>query len=94
MARADGPLEVLVELLSAARDAGLAARGQLAARAARQLGIPAETAERYLTEQVRYEFGAKEQSGVRAFYRMAVAEGLAPEGLRLRMASPGGGEGP
>jgi len=94
VARVDGPLEVLVELLSAARDAGLAAREQLAARAARELGIPAETAERYLTERVRYEFGAKERSGVRAFYRMAVEEGLAPEGVRLRMAPAGRGEGP
>ena len=94
VARADGPLEVLVELLSAARDAGLAAREQLAARAAGELGVPAEAARRYLMEQVRYEFGAKEQRGVRAFYRMAVEEGLAPEGVRLRTASPGGGEGP
>jgi len=94
VARADGPVELLVELLSEARDSGLAAREQLAARAARELGIPAAVAGPYLMEQVRYEFGAKEQNGLRAFYRMAVEEGLAPEGVRLRMARAGGGERP
>jgi len=94
VARADGPVELLIELLSQARDSGLAAREQLAARAARELGIPAATAGPYLMEQVRYEFGAKEQTGLRAFYRMAVEEGLAPEGVRLRMARAGGGRHP
>ena len=91
VARADVPLGPLVELLSAARDSGLAARHELAGRAAGELGIPAETAGRYLMEQVRYEFSAKEQSGLRAFYRMAMEEGLAPEGVRLRMAGAGRG---
>lgn len=94
VARADGPVELLVELLSQARDSGLAAREQLAARAARELGIPAEVTGPYLMEQVRYGFGAKERSGVRAFYRMAVEEGLAPEGVHLRMARAGGGGHP
>ncbi len=94
VARADGPVELLVELLSQARDSGLAAREQLAARAARELNIPAATTGPYLMEQVRYGFGAKERNGLRAFYRMAVEEGLAPEGVRLRMARAGGGGHP
>ena len=94
VARSDGPVELLVELLSQARDSGLAAREQLAARAVRELNIPAEVAGPYLMEQVRYEFGAREQNGLRAFYRMAVEEGLAPEGVRLRLARAGGGGHP
>lgn len=94
VARADGPLEALVALLSAARDSGLAAREELAARAARDLGIPAETAARYLAEQIRYAFGADEQRGLEAFYRMAVDEGLAPEGVRLQVTRAGGGKAP
>jgi len=91
VARADGAVERLIALLSQSRDAGLAARGHMAARAASELGIPAERAKSYLVDQVRYEFGANEQRGLGAFYRMAVDEGLAPEGVRLRLAGTGGG---
>lgn len=83
MARADAPLAYLMALLTEARDRGLAARESIAEEGARAIGIPAEAAARYLLEQVRYGFGPKEQAGLRAFYRMAAEEGLAPEGVRL-----------
>jgi chorismate dehydratase len=83
-ARADAPLETIAALLSEARDRGLAAREAIAAEAP-SLGVPADIARRYLLEQVRYEFGPKEQDGLRAFYRMAAEDGLAPEGVRLRL---------
>jgi len=92
VARAVGPIDRLVQVLAAARDAGLAARDELAERGARAVGITAQAARRYLTDQVRYDFGSKEQDGLRAFYRMAAEDGMAPEGMRLRMARPGGGE--
>jgi chorismate dehydratase len=91
VARAGGPLERLVEVLGEARDRGLAARETLAGEGAAALGIPADVARRYLVDQVRYEFGNSEQDGLRTFYRMATEEGLAPEGMRLRVARPGGG---
>jgi chorismate dehydratase len=90
VARASGPLARLVEILAAARDRGLPARKDLAVRAAKTLGISAEAARLYLTEQVHYTFGEKEQDGLRAFYRMVAEDGLAPEGVRLRVAHPSG----
>jgi chorismate dehydratase len=86
MARADAPLGRLMEVLTEARDRGLAARESIADEAVRVLGLPADLARRYLLEQVRYGFGSKEFEGLRAFYRMAAEEGLAPEGVRLRLA--------
>ena len=86
MARADAPLGRLTEVLTEARDRGLAARESIADEAARVLGLPVDLARRYLLEQVRYGFGSKEFEGLRAFYRMAAEEGLAPEGVRLTLA--------
>ncbi len=84
VARADGPLDRLAALLSAALERGLEAREALAAQAPETNGVQADVALRYLTEQVRYNFGPKEQEGLRVFYRMAAEEGLAPDGGRLR----------
>lgn len=94
VARAGADLPRLVEVLSAARDQGLAAREELAARAAQTLGLSVETAQTYLTHQVRYDFGNRERNGLRAFYRMAADEGLAPEGVRLRVAPAVGDTAP
>ena len=88
MARTDAPLGRLTEMLAEARDRGLAARESIAEKAARELGLPGDVARRYLLDEVRYGFGPKEQEGLRAFYRMAAEEGLAPEGVRLRLARP------
>ena len=84
VARADGPIARLTELLSAARDRGLEGREAIADAAASELGVSTEITRRYLTEQVRYTFGSKEKEGLRLFYRMAAEEGLAPESARLR----------
>jgi chorismate dehydratase len=85
MARTDAPLGRLTEMLAEARDRGLAARESIAGEAARELGLPGDVARRYLLDEVRYGFGPKEQEGLRAFYRMAAEEGLAPEGVRLNL---------
>ncbi|HUU30917.1 MAG TPA: menaquinone biosynthesis protein [Phycisphaerae bacterium] len=98
VARADAPLERLIDMLTLARDRGLAAREAMAEEAHRALGLPLASARRYLLSQVRYEFGRKEQDGLRAFHRMAADGGLAPEGGRLRFppkpACPVGRSGP
>jgi len=88
-ARVGSPVGRLIEMLTAARDRGLKAREALAAEAAPTLGLDADAARRYLMDEIRYEFGPKEQDGLRAFYRMAAEEGLAPEGVRLRFARAG-----
>ena len=86
VARADAPLGRLMDVLASARDAGLAARDQIAAEAPAACGVPADVARRHLFEQVQYGFGHKEQQGLEVFYRMAVEEGLAPDGVHLEMA--------
>ena len=88
--RADGPLARLSALLTAARDRGLAAREEIAAASPTEFGVPVDVARRHLFEQVRYAFGPRERDGLRAFYRMAAEEGLAPEGVRLQMARESG----
>jgi len=85
VARADARLARLSELLADARDEGLEAREEIAARAEAERGIPADVARRHLEEQVKYAFGRKEREGLLAFYRMAAEEGLAPPGVRLRL---------
>ncbi len=94
VARADVDVPAAVEALAAARDRGLAAREELAERAAERLEIPPEVARRYLLEQVRYDFGEQERRGLMTFYRMAAEEGLAPEGGRLRLAPAADASGP
>jgi predicted solute-binding protein len=76
-------------VLAEARDAGRAAREALAARAAAERGIPAGTALHYLAEQMHYGFGRAEREGLAHFYALAVEEGLAPAGGRLRLAPAG-----
>ena len=84
--RADGPVARLSALLAAARDRGLAAREEIAAVAPEEFGVPADIARRHIFEQIQYTFGQRDRDGLRAFYRMAAEEGLAPDGVRLRMA--------
>ena len=86
VARADAPLGRLMDVLASARDAGLAARDQIAAEAPAACGVPVDVARRHLFEQVQYGFGPREQQGLEVFYRMAAQEGLAPDGVRLEMA--------
>lgn len=85
-ARADADLGRLSTVLAEARVAGLAAVDVLVDRAVERLGLEAAAARRYLTHQVRYAFGSLERKGLRAFYAMAVEEGLAPPDARLRVA--------
>jgi len=84
--RADGPVARLSALLAAARDRGLAAREEIAAVAPEAFGVPVDIARRHIFEQIQYTFGQRDRDGLRAFYRMAAEEGLAPDGVRLRMA--------
>ena len=87
VARADGPVERLTTLLHSARERGLRAIEALADAAPEAHGVPADRARRYLEDEIRYDFGSKERTGLEAFFRMAAEEGLAPDGVHLRMAS-------
>jgi chorismate dehydratase len=86
VARQDAPLDTVAELFATARDAGLAAREALAARAEEELDIPADVARRHLVSEVHYQLGPREREGLRTFYRLVSEAGLAPEGVRLRFS--------
>jgi chorismate dehydratase len=86
VAPAGGPLDRIRAILAEATARGLDARMAIADEAAAKGKIPPDVARRFLMDQTRYAFGAKEQQGLAAFLKMAGAEGLAPEGVRLRLA--------
>jgi predicted solute-binding protein len=68
-------------VLNEARDEGIRQLGRIAAREAAVLEIPRELATRYLRENLHFKLGRKEREGLRRFYEMCVAHGLAPRGL-------------
>ncbi len=83
VARADAPIQRLLAILGEAAAKGLAARESMAAEAAAKGKIPLEVVRRFLMDQTRYAFGAKELQGLTAFLEMAGQDGLAPDAVRL-----------
>jgi chorismate dehydratase len=71
--------------LAAARDAGLAARDAIAARAAAGDSQLAAALASYLRDNLSYAFGAREQAGLERFFELAVDAGYpaAPRPLRF-----------
>lgn len=68
----------LAAALSDSRDSGVAAAGRIAEREAPLLGLRLETACRYLTENLHFQLGSAERSGLRLFHELAAQHGLAP----------------
>jgi len=64
--------------LAQSRDEGVAAARRIAEREARTLNLNVETAYRYLTENLHFELGSAERSGLRLFHELAALHGLAP----------------
>ena len=71
------------EMLSEARDRGVARISEIARREAAKLNIPVESAERYLTDNLYFRLTSAERSGLRLFQQLSVQAGLAPEGVDL-----------
>lgn len=71
------------QMLSESRDRGVARISDIAQREASRLNIPAENAERYLTDNLFFRLTSAERSGLRLFQQLAVQAGLAPEGVDL-----------
>ncbi|MBL8848970.1 MAG: menaquinone biosynthesis protein [Planctomycetaceae bacterium] len=69
----------LSEVLSQSRDEGVAAARRIAEREAEHLHLDAETAYHYLTENLHFELGSAERSGLKLFHQLAATHGLAPE---------------
>jgi chorismate dehydratase len=68
-------------LLTAARDEGASRVEEIAAREASVLGISGELAVEYLRDTLHFTLGREEWAGLRRFYKLCVAHGLAPAGL-------------
>jgi chorismate dehydratase len=86
VARADGPLGALREILAEAASRGLEARESMAVEAAAKSRLPLEVVRRFLMDQTRYAFGPKELQGLTVFLDKVVKEGMAPEGVKVRLA--------
>ncbi len=70
----------LPAMLSAARDRGVAAIDEIAAREAPLTGIDAAAARDYLKNNLHFHLGPAELSGLRLFHRYASQLGLIPKG--------------
>jgi chorismate dehydratase len=82
-ARRDAVPEGLATMLSATRDAGVAAAESIARREAVILGLEPTFAIEYLTHHLHFTLGPAERSGLRLFARLAQEAGLATGGNEL-----------
>jgi len=71
----------LAGILNAARDQGVEHLDEIAGHEAPLVGISRELANTYLRDNLHFTLGAKEREGLRRFYELCVAHGLAPSGL-------------
>lgn len=69
--------------LRQARDEGMAHIDEIAAVEGPAVGISPERCRRYLTENLHYDFGFEERTGLERFYGLACEVGLAPKGVEL-----------
>jgi chorismate dehydratase len=73
----------LETLLSEARDRGERNVATIARREATILQLDEALVLKYLTRNLHFRLGPDERAGLEAFYQLAVAHQLAPEGVRL-----------
>ena len=73
----------LESLLSEARDRGERNVATIARREATILQLDEALVLKYLTRNLHFRLGPDERAGLEAFYQLAVAHQLAPEGVRL-----------
>ena len=74
-------------VLNTARDDGVRHLRLIAAREAAAMGISVELAGRYLRENLHFQLGRTEREGLRRFYQLCVAHGLAPSGVERKLDS-------
>jgi len=82
-ARADCDVAAAWRLLADARSAGQRSAAQLAHQLAPQVGWDEQTAARYLTQYMQYEFTAAHRSGLELFLKLAAEAGLAEQPREL-----------
>lgn len=82
-ARRETVPDELCEVLEAARDRGVSRLEQIARREADGLQLTEQIARDYLKQNLHFRLGPAERSGLKLFCRLAVEQGLAPEGAEL-----------
>jgi chorismate dehydratase len=87
IARPDVPVVEIAPVLNAARDDGVRHLRLIAAREAAVLGVSSALAIQYLRDNLHFTLGPKEREGLRTFYQLCVAHGLAPAGLEQMLDS-------
>jgi chorismate dehydratase len=91
VARLDVDKSRAAEILGAARDRGVQRLPAIAAAEADELGIDRDLATRYLSENLHFKLERAERQGLRRFYELCVAHGLAPPGLETAIEREGEG---
>ena len=76
-------LNDVAKSLNAARDWGVARLDDIARREAPLLGLSLPTTISYLSENLQYQLGSAERSGLKLFYELAAGMGLAPADVGL-----------
>ena len=92
VARDGADVSEVAGVLGAARDRGVRQLDEIAACEGPLVGISAEMAKSYLRENLHFELGAREWAGLRRFYELCVAHGLAPAGLEGALKDVGEAE--
>jgi chorismate dehydratase len=87
IARPDIELDELATILGAARDNGVRNLAEIAAREAPLVGVTNELAMQYFGKNLHFVLGNDERAGLRKFYELCVAHGLAPAGAEARIAT-------
>jgi chorismate dehydratase len=74
--------------LTEAKRRGCARIGEIAEREAKVLGLDAGFCRRYLQSMIQFDLGSREQMGLRRFYELACAVGLATPGVEVEFYGP------
>jgi len=91
VARPDVDESRAAKILGTARDQGVQRLPAIAAAEADGLGIDCDLATRYLSENLHFTLERAERDGLRRFYELCVAHGLAPPGLETAIEREGVG---
>jgi chorismate dehydratase len=78
--------ESVSAVLNSARDDGLQHVDEIAEREGPLVGVTAELARRYFRDNLHFVIGDEEIAGLRRFYELCAAHGMAPGGMSGRVA--------
>lgn len=83
----DAELDRIGKALCQSRDLGVARLYEIAEREAPKLGLTLPTTIKYLSENLQYQLGRAERSGLKLFYELASKMNLVPPDIELHFRS-------